>query len=218
MEIDTEDLLRYARKTERYNGEVSSYIRSMNRIPDFDYSRFYDNYPGYENKIGQGDTLIDMVVVQIPDCEKVQAKCIVISNTCDIDLENEKKYPSRLMYAPLIKLSSYSKLLNSMKSADGSRKYDDDSINSQLGQIRNQKISQIFYLPQGQGIEEESIVFLDSICSISNDKVSRDNLEKERLASLSMYGWHIFLVKLNHFFTKLSAGTVDMRLKIPPTN
>lgn len=217
MEINPEDLLKYARKNGRNEGEVSSYIKSMSLLPDFEYSRFYDNYPGYEDKIGQGDTLVDMLVVKLPGCQKTLAKCIVISNTCDIDIDNERKYQANLMYAPLIKMSSYKDALNKIETNNGVKKYNNRNIEYQLTQIRNQDISQIFYLPQGQGIEEESIVFLDSICSISNNEISRDNLSEVRLASLSMYGWHVFLVKLNHFFTKMSSGTVDMRLKNTPT-
>ncbi|MGO9410399.1 MAG: hypothetical protein ACLQCB_06550, partial [Spirochaetia bacterium] len=55
-------------------------------------SRMYGFIGKSESVLYQGDGLSSMPVTILPSKETRDLPCIVISNTCDIDPENEKKY------------------------------------------------------------------------------------------------------------------------------
>ena len=61
------------------------------------------------NIIYQGDALDDMPVVNIDNLELGVKKrpCMIISNTCDMDLANKRFYPTTIMYTPLFRLENY---------------------------------------------------------------------------------------------------------------
>jgi hypothetical protein len=53
--------------------------------------------------IFQGDALDEMLIVRLPDPRIQSAKSIILSNTCDIDLDNERQFDSMIVYAPPIR-------------------------------------------------------------------------------------------------------------------
>lgn len=219
MEVDPEEILNYVKSQERFKGEIADYWASMKKLPNYDYSKFYATYTEYANNILQGDGIKELKFIQLPDEEVSSGVGIVISNSCDIEQENKRKFSTRIIYAPLMKLEAYSDMLKNAKKEDASgkpttqKKYTQKEIDTHLEDIRKQRIGQIFYLPKCQSLNGEAIVFFDNLCSTDNDSVSRDNLTDSRMFSLSAYGWHVFLERLAHFFTKLSEETVELRLK-----
>jgi len=84
--------------------------------------------------------------------------------------------------------------------------YSRESIESHLESIRNQMITQIFYLPKGQKIEHESIVFLDRLNNCNNEIIDRERLQDIRLFTLSQYGHYLFVFKLSIHFTRIMEG------------
>lgn len=211
MEVSPEEILKYVESQERFKGEVASYWESMKRLPQYDYSRFYAHYPEYSSIITQGDGLGDMAYIRLPDPEVLTGKAMVLSSTCDIALENQRKFTSRIIYAPLLKLESYEAELRAYESARGKKKYTSTQVDTHIDEIRKQKVGQVFYLPKGKYLDEEAIVFFDTLCSCDNESISREHLEAKRMFSLSAYGWHIFLVKLSLFFTRATDQTVELR-------
>ncbi len=77
------------------------------------------------------------------------------------------------------------------------------SIKQHINTIKRQRITQIFYLPKGKHLQEESIVFLDRINSCDNRIISSEKINDIRLFTLSNYGHYIFLVKLSMHFTRI---------------
>ena len=77
------------------------------------------------------------------------------------------------MYAPIIKLSNYQSVLKQHCS-------DTDKVNNHILNLKQQKITQIMYLP-ATGKMEESLVFLDRVYSIDNKYINRSNLKDIRL-------------------------------------
>ncbi len=219
MEIDPEELLNYVKTQERFKGEIADYWSSMKKLPSYEYSKFYATYSEYANNVFQGDGIRNLKFIQLPDEEISSGVGIVISNTCDIELKNERKFSSRIIYTPLLKLSTYSTMLKNAYIEDSKgkptaeKKYTDEEVNSHLEDIRQQRIGQIFYLPVGKSLSEEAIIFFDNLCSSDNSSVPRTDLENLRMFSLSVYGWHVFLERLAYFFTRLSEETVELRLK-----
>jgi len=210
LEIDAKAISNYVKSQERFKGEIASYWQMMNKLPEYDYSKFYAVYKDYENNILQGDGLTDLKFIKLPNEKVSTGRGIVISNSCDIEQENKRKFPSRIIYAPLIKLSAYEAMLRSAKKGKQSL-YTKDEVDLHMDDIRKQRIGQIFYLPSGKELKEEALLFFDDLCTSDNSSISRDNLAETRVFSLSAYGWHIFLERLAHFFTKLSDETVELR-------
>ena len=160
-------------------------------------SRMYGLIGKSESVLYQGDGLSSMPVTILPSKETRDLPCIVISNTCDIDPENEKKYAPNVVYAPVASLRKYRKLLVER------RVYTDQQAEDHIRSIRKQEIAQIFYLPESQYVNEESIVFFDRVCNCEASFVDRKKLEAARFFSLSQFGFYIFLIKLSIHFTRM---------------
>lgn len=160
--------------------------------------RFFGFSGKKEDVIYQGDGLTDMLFVSLPDTVTKKLPCCIISNTCDIDPDNNGKFRSNVVYAPIIALEKYrSVLLEELV-------YTKESIENHILDIKRQAITQIFYLPQSDF--PESVVFFDRLISIPNQEIDRKTLETRRMFSLSQYGHYVFLFKISIHFTRLIEG------------
>jgi len=169
-------------------------------LKDFPYnldSRFYTTALKSHNILFQGDGLEDLMVINLPDSKISNAKCIIISNTCDTDLENSRMIPINLIYAPIIELNKYINLITKFSNKS------QDQIKAHIESIKQQKITQILYLPQIENVIKESIVFLDKINNINNSYIDRTGLSKQRIFTLSNYGFYVFLLKISIHFTRI---------------
>jgi len=160
-------------------------------------SRIYTNYLENTNLVYQGDGIRGMLVINLPETLIKPAPSIILSNTYDIEIENQRMFPSQIVYAPILNLEKYIKTL--FTKGNKSK----EQIESHLISIKKQEITQIFYLPKLEGKLEESLVFLDRVLNISNKFISRDNLKNNRLFTLSDYGAYLFLLKLSIHFTRI---------------
>ena len=127
--------------------------------------------------------------------ESQLAPALILSNTCDMDLSNNRMFPSSIMYAPIIKLSKYQSVLSQ-------HCYDVNKIKNHISNLKQQKITQIMYLP-AKGNMEESLVFLDRIFNINNKYIDRENLKNIRLFSFSDYGFYLLIFKLSVHFSRI---------------
>jgi hypothetical protein len=159
--------------------------------------RIYTNYLRNEETIFQGDGIKDLLVINLPQTDIKPVLCMILSNTCDIDLQNKRFFPSQIIYSPIFNLSKYRSHLSI--SSSKTRQQIDDHIQA----IKQQEITQIFYLPSLTGYIDESIVFFDRICNCSNSFVNRTNLRHQRIFTLSDYGAYLFLLKLSIHFTRI---------------
>jgi len=159
--------------------------------------RLYTTYLNDTKIIYQGDGLNNLLVVNLPKHEIKPAPCIILSNTCDIDLQNKRNFPSQIVYAPIFSLEKYKQTL--LKNSEKSKEQIVDHINS----IKKQEITQIFYLPKFNGKLEESIVFLDRVNNMPNTLIERDKIASNRIFTLSDYGAYLFLLKLSIHFTRV---------------
>jgi len=163
-----------------------------------------DNYYAFEaplkDKILQGDGLAAMQVINLPDPTVKEAPAIVLSNTCDMDLDNKRAFPSQMVYAPILNLEKYEKGLLA-------RKVDSEqSIKSFVDAIRRQRVTQVLYLPQGAGLKYEGIVFLDHLNHFPAMKWTSDDVKGNRLFTLSNYGFYTLLIKISIHFTRIKEG------------
>ncbi|MCU0347389.1 MAG: hypothetical protein MUC59_10625 [Saprospiraceae bacterium] len=159
-------------------------------------SLYTEALKGYD-VVFQGDGLSDLLVVNLPDTTINPANAIILSNTCDIDLANKRNFPSQICYAPIFNLGKYkAKLLK-----EGLK--NEESIESHLLEVKQQKVTQILYLPIGGGLSYEGIVFLDRINNCDNKSISRDTLKQNRLFTLSDYGLYLLLLKISIHFSRI---------------
>lgn len=128
---------------------------------------------------------------------------IVLSNTCDISLENERLYPNQILFSPIISLKKYTDLLEK-------NGINEQKLKSHIDSIRNQEITTIFYLPATSNNFEESIVFLDRISNMRNSREVANQLLEGRIFTLSNFGFYLFLLKISVHFTRIKEG-VDRR-------
>ena len=193
--IPIEDVQRYLPKylsAENYK----TLLNELNNFPNNLDKRMYAKGPG-ENVIYQGDGIKSFPFVDLQHIDKGTKiiNGIVISNTCDIELTNIRLYTPSILYAPICSLDNYINMLES-------NKVNKNKIDNQIKDIRNQKITSIFFLPEN-GTISDSIVFLDRISHIDNNYIDRNQLSEQRLFSLSDYGFYLFLFKLSVHFSRI---------------
>jgi hypothetical protein len=134
---------------------------SLKDFPNNIDTRIYTNYLSDTDIIYQGDGINDMLFINLPKPDIKPIPSMILSNTCDIDLANIRNFPSQVVYAPIFNLTKYQKALynNSEKTKE--------QINSHIQSVKNQEITQIFYLPKVEGKIDDSIVFFDRVCNCS---------------------------------------------------
>ncbi len=172
-------------------------FEGLNEFPANIDSRIYTQYLSETELIYLGDALNGMLVVNLPDTTVKPVTSMILSNTCDIDLQNKRNFPSQIVYAPIINLGKYRDTLYAK--SEKTREQIDSHINS----IKKQEITQIFYLPEIDGKLEESIVFFDRVCNCSNKLIDRTTLREKRVFTLSDYGAYLCLLKLSTHFTRI---------------
>lgn len=145
----------------------------------------------------QGDGIDQMYYVNLPSCDIKNVRAIICSNTCDISLDNLKtrKNPARIMYAPILSFAKYRNLLLT--------KFKEEQIHSHLVEIKKQHVTQILFLPMGDGLPEDSIVFLDRMISLPLKEDLVHHAIDHRIFTLSDTGFYLFLIKLSIHFTRV---------------
>lgn len=159
---------------------------------------FYTNRLLDKKIIFQGDALDGMLIVRLPDPKIQTAKAVILSNTCDIDLNNERQFDSMIVYAPIFDLERYQQSLKN-------NQVPASKVKDHIAAIRQQLITQIFHLPAGGFLKSEGIVFFDRVCSCVNTSIDRSTIMSNRLFTLSDFGHYLFLFKLSLHFTRLTS-------------
>ncbi len=170
-------------------------LADLKEFPGNIDQKFYGFYGKLDAVVYQGDALTGLPYINFPDPRIEPLTCVVLSNTCDVEPSNQRKYSSSIVYSPVINIAKYKKLLIDKEI------YSPSVLEAHLGAIRRQEITQIFYLPSYSDMPE-SIVFLDRLCHCDSNFVLRDDVSSRRLFSLSQYGFYLFLYKLSIHFTR----------------
>lgn len=142
----------------------------------------------------QGDGLDGLLFVKWPSKQFQPVPSMILSNSCDIALENPRVVVPYVCYCPLISYSKYVEKLRE-KGKDTSD-FERD--------VKAQRLTSMFYLPKGQCLEEDKIVLLDRMQSCPNDDPIK--LKAKKVFSLSNYGFYLFLLKISIHFTRIKDG------------
>lgn len=193
--IDFEEIKKYL---PRYLSEESTklLLEELESFPENIDKRFYGNILNDEETIFQGDGIRDLLIINLPDTKIEPFPSIIISNTCAISPENERKIEPKILYCPILRISKFEIQLRN-------NKIEEDRISQYIKEIKSQKVSSIFYLPQGGELPEDCIVLLDNINNCKASFVKNEAVPKRRLFSLSNYGFYLFLFKLSIHFTRI---------------
>lgn len=170
-------------------------VKALQEFPSCNY------YSSLQHEgILQGDVWTGLQLFNFDTGERQGKRGIVISNSCDIDSKNIRVAPVSLVFAPMLKISAYQSFLqrNSVSK---------EKIENQLREIRRQALTSVFYLPPGRGMDEEHLVFLDSLHSIPV-KYFEKNEEPKKVFSLSQVGFYIFVMKLSMHFCRMHEAEV----------
>lgn len=151
-------------------------------------------YAPHATAMLQGDGWRGFQVFSFATGNRNAVRGIVLSNSCDVSLENERVLPPRVTFAPIVKLSK----IQQRFAASG---LNGEQIESRLQAIRSQSITNIFYLPKDGPLEDEYIALLDDLHSMPVEAHNKDTAEK--LFTLSMVGFYLFVFKLSVHFCRL---------------
>jgi len=178
---------------------TNNLFEELKLFPENINKRLFSKLSEYKDKILQGDGMIDFPVINLPETKLENAPVMVISNSCDNDPDNIRFFDSRICYCPIFKLNKYKKLL-----LDNGE--EEDKVDIHISLIRKQYLAQLFYLPNGAGLEEESIVFFNKLISCDSDAIYNEGKDINKIFSLGNYGFYLLVFKLSMYFTRLNEG------------
>ena len=87
--------------------EEDKLVDCINEFPANINTRFYTTYLKDEPTVFQGDGILSLPIIDLPNSEIKSVPCLILSNTCDTDEHNGRLFPSRLNYSQIIPLSKY---------------------------------------------------------------------------------------------------------------
>lgn len=148
----------------------------------------------FKDHVLQGDGWRGFQLFHFTTGKRRSVKGLVLSNSCDIDLENQRDMPTRIIFAPLVKLAFYRSMLEKAN-------IDKMQVANKINSIKAQKTTNIFYLPADGPLEEEHIVRLDTVQSMPV-AAHRDSSDREKLFRLSSTGFYMLIFKLSVHFCR----------------
>lgn len=127
--------------------------------------------------------------------ERRSVRGIALSNSCDVNPENPRDVPARVIFAPLVKLAAFKALL------------DDSGISAErvaakIAAIKAQKTSNVLYLPAGATLEEDYVVRFDDAHNMPFAAHAK-SADREKLFTLSNTGFYMLVLKLSVHFCRL---------------
>jgi hypothetical protein len=164
-------------------------------------SRLYTLRLRDDRTLFQGDGLASLWVADLPSQKIDKARVMVLSNTCDVAAGNKQLLGPRLLYCPVISFTKYENLLSAQ-----TRLPPEFNPEGHLDAIRKQHNSSMFYLPKNDKLGEEAIALLDRINNCDAQAVDLEELLRNRLFTLSDYGFYLFLFKLSLHLTRIREG------------
>ena len=157
------------------------------------------SFYSYREELLQGDGWKGFIAIDFHTGERKTVSGAILSNSCDIDPQNVRSLPVNVLFAPLIELRKYTDALRTLGKKD-------DQIKNTIIDLKRQRITNVFYLPECPGFISESLILLDDI----HRHPLQDFIVQPRqsLFTLNDYGFYIFLIKLSIHFTRFQEGVI----------
>jgi len=162
-------------------------IKALSGFPE-NINYFTSLYP---SELLQGDGVDGLQVINFDDGTRKSVKGILLSNSCDMDCANQRELPIKITFAPLINLDKYIGVL----SGSG---LDPDKIQNKISSIKEQKVTNIFFLPKNNSLNADHIALLSDLYTIPLSSLNKG----VKLFTLSQVGFYLFLFKLSVHFCR----------------
>lgn len=150
-----------------------------------------------DHHIFQGDGIDAVKYINFPDIRINEVKVLLLSNTCDMSVDNSRVNSCRIMYAPLLNYEKYANFIREQNPTNPTR------VEDHLIALKKQYISQALYLPKGGGLEYDALVFFDQAISLPLNSDNVTEIVKKRIFTLSNFGFYLFLLKMSINFTRI---------------
>lgn len=121
-------------------------------------------------------------------------RALIISNSCDIDSNNKRDIPAKVTFVPLIKLSKIEKIFRATSKSE-------ESVAQKIRDIKSQKSTSFFFVPSQGVLDEDYVAWLSDIHSMPMQSFIKTT-EKQKIFSLNMTGFYLFLFKLSIHFCR----------------
>ena len=178
-------------------GAQQSLFAELGQFPENIDQRLYSDRRRADRTIFQGDGLRELPITNLPDTQiRNASRVMVISNSCDVNIQNKRVLGPKLMYCPIITLLKYENAVRESGNAVPADHFED---------VKRQRISSLFYLPQ-YGHLEESIALLDRIVHYDVAALNIEDVVTARVFTLSDYGFYLFVFKLSIHLTRIREG------------
>ena len=187
-------------------GSETAFLDEIKHFLASESRPFYSSALAVHSTLFQGDGLEGLLVINLPDETIGKAAVLLFSNTCDVNPENTRFFPTHVSYSPIFPLDRYLDALRRSYSAERVKTYEEA--------VRQQLVTQIFFLPKGGKLTGDSLVFLDRTLSSSATTIDPKTVSDIRLFALSDFGAWLFALKLSIHFCRIRdrvdrlAGTV----------
>jgi hypothetical protein len=153
---------------------------------------------GFAEELLQGDGWKGLQLFEFESGERRHVRGMIISNSCDIDPQNVRDYPPNLTFVPIVRLDKIKQIWlgNGVKEERIAQKFSD---------IRAQRVTEFFYIPEISRDQTESIAVLSDAHSMPAG-VFQNSPVKKKLFSLSQVAFYLLLFKLSINFCRMHEG------------
>jgi hypothetical protein len=165
---------------------------SQGEMAEYVLSAYHDTFG--EDML-QGDGWRGFILFAFDSGERRSVRGLVLSNSCDVDPDNPRDLPARVIFAPLVRLAAYVNLLQ-QNGIDAAR------IDAKLADIKAQKTTNVFYLPAGKFLGEDYVVRFDEAHSMPS-VAHAESGDRQKLFTLSNAGFYMLVLKLSVHFCRL---------------
>lgn len=170
-----------------------------------DFPRNTDYYlfdSGLDDQILQGDGWRGFVVRDFFTGDRRSVSGVILSNSCDLAPENETNIPANIVFAPLIDVSKVEVMLRENGRTP-------EQVASVLTDVRQQRLTNIFYLPAYSDVIRESMILLDDLHV--HPATDFRGCERSALFKLNQHAFYLFLMKLSIHFSRFNEGVQRFR-------
>src|SRR5258706_5617636 len=185
---------------EGFEDHIPKYLSSadqaelVSQLRDFENRNYYTTL--FPTDLLQGDGWSGFDIISLADGKRDKIKGIMISNSCDVDPGNKRDLPTRILFAPLIKLGAYVDLLTRANVNPG-------QIETKIEAIRRQRVTSLFFLPRGGTLDEDHIALLDDLHNVPL-KMFEGSEVRSKLFTLSQVGFYLLVFKISIHFCRFS--------------
>jgi hypothetical protein len=129
---------------------------------------------------------------------KEYIRALLISNTCDVDVSDKSRdVPKEVAFVPVVPIRDY------VASLMGDPRVS-NKVETIILDVKNQKYSNLFYLPSTRGFEEH-VALLDQPFWFPADELRTifAGVLESRVVSLSQWAYYLFIMKLSYHLCRL---------------